>query len=198
MRLARRCTDPAIVEAVVDQLIAKLQRKKKRLSDASHDQIEALAGMPVADMVDFLRQSSPEQVREWFQGRAVIAEILGRRDGSIQPVLVSHHQDELRRVERSYGEARSPQEYLDLFKAFVLETMDKVPDLGIATQNPHELTRQQLKSIQAHLDGAGFSDRALQVAWQEVTQVEVAASTLGFVRQAVLDEELVPYSRPLA
>jgi type I restriction enzyme R subunit len=44
------------------------------------------------------------------------------------------------------------------------------------------------------LDAAGFSETNLQVAWREMTNEDIAASIIGFVRQAALGDALVPYT----
>jgi type I restriction enzyme R subunit len=55
--------DSAAVESIIDELLAKLQRKKRSLSDDSKEAIETLAGMPVEGMVSHLRESSPSEAR---------------------------------------------------------------------------------------------------------------------------------------
>jgi hypothetical protein len=39
----------------------------------------------------------------------------------------------------------------------------------------------------------GFSETNLQVAWREMTNEDIAASIIGFIRQAALGDALVPY-----
>ncbi|HEY9739720.1 MAG TPA: type I restriction-modification enzyme R subunit C-terminal domain-containing protein [Coleofasciculaceae cyanobacterium] len=56
------------------------------------------------------------------------------------------------------------------------------------------MTRAQLKELRLLLDAAGFSETNLQVAWWEMTNEDIAASIIGFIRQAALGDALVPYS----
>jgi type I restriction enzyme, R subunit len=44
------------------------------------------------------------------------------------------------------------------------------------------------------LDQRGFSEVNLQTAWREKTNQEVAATILGFIRQAALGDPLRPYT----
>jgi type I restriction enzyme R subunit len=178
---------------IVDQIVAKLQRKGRGLSENSRSQIEQLAGMTVAALATHLRQSSPAQVKEWFQQRRAIADLLDQRDGGIQPILISHHADEVRRVERGYGNAERPQDYLDSFQSFLLENMNRIPALIVVTQRPRELTKAQLRELKLLLDAQGYSETNLQVAWREMTNEDIAASIIGFVRRAALGDPLVPY-----
>lgn len=180
---------------IVDQLLAKLQRKRPQLSDDSQEAIKALAGMPVPDMVNHLRQTDPLQVKEWFQGRAAIAEILDIKDGGTKPLLISRHADELLFVERGYGDAQKPEDYLDSFKAFLRDNLNAIPALVVVTQRPRDLTRAELKELKLLLDARGYSEKQLQVAWREMTNSDIAASIVGFIRQAALGDALVPYEQ---
>ena len=185
--------DPEKASEIVDQLLAKLQRKRRHLSDRTSEQIEDLAGMSVPEMVTHLKESSPEQAVQWLQQRRQIAQLLDRRDGGTQPVLISHHADELRRVEIGYGKAQKPEDYLKSFEAFLRENINKVPALVVVTQRPRDLTRAQLKELKLLLEREGYSEKALQVAWREMTNEDIAASIIGFIRQAALGDALVPY-----
>lgn len=178
---------------IVEQLIAKLQRKRKELNESSTEQIETLVGMTMPEMVEHLKQSTPQQIAQWFQDKGQIAEILDRRDGGREPILISRHADELRRVETGYGNATKPEDYLEGFKAFLQENLNKIPALMVVTQRPRELTRQQLKEIRLLLDGAGYTEKTLQVAWREMTNEDIAASIIGFIRQAALGDALISY-----
>jgi type I restriction enzyme R subunit len=102
--------------------------------------IALLANMSVDDVVSHLRESSPTQAAQWVRDKKAIAEVLDRRDGGRQAVLISHHPDVLRSVERGYGKGEKPQDYLDSFNAFLRENLNKIPALLVVTQRPRELT----------------------------------------------------------
>ena len=44
------------------------------------------------------------------------------------------------------------------------------------------------------LDAQSFTEPALRAAWRDATSEDVAASIIGFVRQAALGDPLVPYT----
>lgn len=58
---------------------------------------------------------------------------------------------------------------------------------------PRELTRKQLRELALELDRAGFSETNLSTAWREMTNQEIAATIIGYIRQAALGDPLVPY-----
>lgn len=192
-------TDPQAVTEILDQIMAKLQRKRRHLSETSRDILEGLAGMSVNEVVQYLRQSAPAEAAAWLRQRKAMAAILDRREGGSQPMLVSYHADELRRVERGYGVSElgeaygRPQDYLDSFKQFIETNLNQMPALMVVTQRPRELTRAQLKELRAALDAAGYSEVTLRSAWRDATNQDIAASIIGYIRQAALGDALVPY-----
>jgi len=48
-------------------------------------------------------------------------------------------------------------------------------------------TRQQLKGLRLLLDSAGYSETTLRSAWRDATNEDIAASIIGFIRQAALE-----------
>lgn len=178
---------------VHDQLLAKLQRKANKLKD--HEGFEVLAGMRPAILIDQLRSQGPSESAEWFKTHQDLALFLDRvKTGDGPTLLISNHEDELRRVERGYGNATRPEDYLESFTAFIRDNMNLIPALTIVTQRPRDLTRQQLKELKLALDQAGYNEAALQTAWQEMTNEDIAASIIGFIRQRALGSPLVPYA----
>lgn len=188
-------TDTTAATEIIDQLLAKLQRQRKSLATDKQEAIEEIAGMSLQQTINYLRQTDPLQLKQWFSNRATIAQILDLRDGGTQPLLISRHADELRLVERGYGNAKKPEDYLDGFKAFLQDNLNKIPALIVVTSRPRFLTRAQLKEIRLLLSAAGYSEKALQVAWREMTNEDIAASIIGFIRQAALGDALVSYEQ---
>lgn len=185
--------DEAALPEIVDQLLAKLQSKKRHLSPSSKEQLETIAGMPIEEIGTYLKDSQPQKVAQWFRERKLIAQILDRKDDGRKPILIAPHADELIGVERGYGQAAKPEDYLDSFQAFLKENINQIPALVVVTQRPRELTRSQLKELKLLLDTAGYSERTLQVAWRDLTNEDIAASIVGFIRQAALGDALISY-----
>ena len=60
---------------------------------------------------------------------------------------------------------------------------------------PRELTRKQLRELALELDRAGFSETNLATAWREMTNQDIAARIVGFIRQATIGDPLLPYEQ---
>ena len=58
---------------------------------------------------------------------------------------------------------------------------------------PRDLTRRQLKELLLTLDQAGFTEANLTTAWREMTNQDIAALIVGFIRQAAIGDALVPF-----
>ncbi|WOD41904.1 type I restriction-modification system endonuclease [Nodosilinea sp. E11] len=192
-------TEPEALEGIVEQLLAKLQRKRRHLSENDREQLEQLAGMSVQDVVQHLKESNGIQVKQWFEEHRTIAQVLDRKKEGTQSVLISYHPDELLRVEQGYGVSESgaaygrPEDYLDSFKAFLRNNQNQIAALIVVMQRPRDLTRQQLKELRLLLDNAGYSEAQLRSAWRDATNEDIAASIIGFIRQAALGDALIPY-----
>ena len=106
---------------------------------------------------------------------------------------ISHHSDEVVAVTRGYGDAEKPEDFLDSFTAFVRDNMNTIAALKLVVQRPRDLTRTDLKELRLALDRKGYSEANLRRAWADAKNEEIAASIIGFVRQAALGDPLTPY-----
>jgi len=186
--------DEAARVEVLEQLLAKLQRKRQA-GHQTWEAFETAAGMDLPTLVRQLRQGSAGAAADWFAAHPRVAEVLDDDIALPRMLYVSEHEDALRAVEHGYGPGRAkPADYLDAFGKFVRENVNQVPALMVVTQRPRDLTRAQLKELKLLLDREGYTEAALQTAWRETTNQDIAASIIGFVRQRALGQPLVPYA----
>ncbi|MGI0493140.1 type I restriction-modification system endonuclease [Alkalinema pantanalense CENA528] len=199
VRELQTVTEQAAIEEIVSQFVAKLQRKRQQLTGDRLAQVEQFAGMALPELMQFLRQRDPVAVQAWLRDRGGIAQLLDRQEGSQQSLMISYHADELRRVERGYGVAETgqpygkPEDYLDSFRRFLQTNQNEIAALMVVMQRPRDLTRQQLKELKLLLDQQGYSETMLRSAWRDATNEDIAASIIGFIRQAALGDALIPY-----
>lgn len=198
-QLVRELTEVSTDDAralVRDQLVAKLQRKKRHLSEKAAIDFETKAGMPPDAFIEKLRTMPLAEVAAWFTQNPDLGEILDRKgDGVSNPVFISEHEDEFVVAERGYGKATKPEDYLAEFKAFINSKANEIPALITVVTRPRELTRQQLRELLWELDKAGFSEANLSAAWKQMTNQEIAARIVGYIRQAALGDPLIPFEQ---
>lgn len=178
-----------------DQFLAKLQRKKRHLGDDAARDFETRAGMPPDAFIHKLRAMTLQDVAAWFAQNPDLGEILDRKgNGPREPVFVSDHPDQLKDVARGYGAAKKPQDYLLEFSDFIKSHSNTIPALVTVLTRPRELTRKQLRELMLELDKAGFTEAGLSTAWREMTNQDIAARIVGYIRQAAIGDALVPYA----
>ena len=106
---------------------------------------------------------------------------------------ISHHPDEVVAVTRGYGTADKPEDFLDGFTSYVRNNVNKIAALTLVVQRPRDLTRAQLRELRLELDRLGYSEANLRRAWHDAKNEDIAASIIGFVRQAALGDPLMPF-----
>jgi len=179
-----------------DQFIAKLQRKKRHLSDSQAQDFEARAGMPPDAFIRQLRTMPLSEIASWFTHNPDLGEILDRTESDRrQPIYLSGHEDSLVGTERGYGNASKPEDYLKEFSDFIRSRSNTIPALITVLTRPRELTRKQLRELALELDRAGFTEARLSGAWREMTNQDIAARIVGYIRQAAIGDALVPYEQ---
>jgi type I restriction enzyme R subunit len=180
-----------------EQFIAKLQRKKHHLNERSKQDFETVAGMPPDQFVEHLRAMSLPEIAAWFTEHPGLGGILDRKgEGSYAPQMyISEHADSLVSAEHGYGAAKKPADYLQEFAEFIRQRRNTIPALVTVLTRPRELTRKQLRELALELDRAGFSESNLATAWREMTNQDIAARIIGFIRQAAIGDPLVPYEQ---
>lgn len=181
---------------VRDQFIAKLQRKKRHLSDSQAQDFETHAGIRPDGFIRQLRTMTLPDVAAWFTQHPDLGEILDRKDCAIRPpTYLSVHEDSLIGTERGYGDAKKPADYLKEFSEFISSRSNTIPALVTVLTRPRELTRKQLRELALELDRAGYSETSLATAWREMTNQDIAARIVGYIRQAAIGDALVPYEQ---
>jgi type I restriction enzyme, R subunit len=187
--------DETARQFVRDQFLAKLQSKKRHLSEKSARDFETKAGMSPDDFIKKLKAMNINDVAAWFTQNPDLGEILDRKgEGAAQPMFISEHEDKFHSAERGYGKAHKPEDYLKEFTAFIKSHSNDIPALMTVLTRPRELTRKQLRELVLELDKAGFTETNLAIAWREMTNQDIAARIVGYIRQAAIGDALVPYT----
>jgi len=195
VREMTEATEDAQRETIREQLAVKLRRRLGRLTEEAREQVEAVAGETPEAMLQRVLSGDAPGLAAWLRDRAGIGPILDWEADGDNPrfVPISHHDDEIIGVTRGYGEAEKPEDFLDSFAAFVRDNVNKIAALKLVVQRPRDLTRADLKELRLALDREGYSDANLRRAWADAKNEDIAASIIGFVRQAALGDPLVPY-----
>jgi type I restriction enzyme R subunit len=178
-----------------DQILVKLRRRLRKMTGDARAQYEANAGETPEETLKRLAEEPLAGSAAWIGSRPGLGRILDwdpEGYGSFG-IPISHHEDRIAEVARGYGSASKPEDFLDGFTSYVRNNLNKIAALTVVVQRPRELTRAQLRELRLALDKMGYSDANLRRAWQDAKNEEIAASIIGFVRQAALGDALIPF-----
>lgn len=180
---------------VRDQLLVQLRRRFKRLSDAARARYEAEIGEPPEATLQRFASEPSAASAAWVRARQQLGAILEWDPEGSGPhyIPIANHPDRVVEVRSGYGSGQKPEDFLEGFTAFVRTNVNQIAALTLVVQRPRELTRAALRALRVELDGLGYSEAALKRAWAEAKNEEIAASIIGFVRQAALGDALRPF-----
>jgi type I restriction enzyme R subunit len=184
-------------ETIRQQLAVKLRRILKKMPPEVRAKFEATAGEAPEMTLKRLLEAKPSELSKWISSRSGIGPILdwqGDGDGPPRFMPISHHPDAVVGVTRGYGETKRPEDFLDGFRDYVRKNINTIAALKLVVQRPRDLTRADLRELRMALDQKGYSEANLRRAWADAKNVDIAASIIGFVRQAALGDALIPYA----
>lgn len=174
----------------------KRPKLKQRLAE-----LEQQWGVPPAQLHHHLHGLGPQRAAEYIQHHVgLLTQLVDVQVlmGSIYMPILSGHKDEFVAREQSWGMHAKPEDHLDSFTHFVREQVNQSAALAVVVNRPRDLTREQLREIKLLLDSKGYSEANLQAAWRNKSNQTIAASIIGFIRQAALGEALVPFEQRVA
>src|SRR5699024_1466762 len=178
-----------------DQIIAKLQRKKRKLDGKTMEHFVSMTGgMDPTQFIQQLEQEPPQQARNHILAHRDLFELLGEtRANGGRPVVISDAPDELVSHTRGYGTGSRPEDYLDAFADYVKTHINEIAALNIVCTRPKELTRASLKDLRLTLDREGFTTQQLNTAVSELTNEEMTADIISLIRRYAIGSTLISH-----
>ncbi|AND69515.1 DEAD/DEAH box helicase [Dyella thiooxydans] len=194
---------------VLDQLGQRVMRILRRANHKAEsrpelrqrlDRLEEQWGVPPKDLHRHLRELGPRGAAQFMQDHVQLLDQLNELQllGSEDYPVIAPHADRLLAREQNYGVHDKPEDYLESFHQFIHEQLNQSVALGVVVNRPRDLTREQLREVRLLLDQHGYSEASLSTAWRDQTHQAIAASIVGYIRQAALGEALVPFDQRVA
>ncbi|OEG73872.1 type I restriction-modification system endonuclease [Shewanella colwelliana] len=186
------------------QKVMRVMRKAVKKSEhkpelkAKLDQLEEVWGVAPDKLHQHLHQIGPKQAAQFFkQHQGLLNQLDEVRflAGSDKMPVIYQGTDKLIGREQTYGVREKPADYLDSFNHFIKQNINESAALSVVVNRPKDLTREQLKEVKLLLDEAGYNEAHLQSAWRKNTNQDIAASIIGYIRQAAINEALVPFEQ---
>jgi type I restriction enzyme, R subunit len=191
--LAQMQEDPLAQQKQLDQVVAKLQRKNRNLSDDQQESFSLKSGgaTPAQLIAEIREESNPAIAAQKVLALKELWSWLDTaKKGGQVGYLVSEDPDKFLDYERGYGKGQKPEDYLLSFKEFIEENRNKIAALHLVCTKPKELDRQSLKALRLTLQERGFSDANLKAAWKDTKNEDIAADIIAFIRTMALGSAL--------
>ena len=187
--------DKEIISAQINQIIAKLQRKKRCMDSKTMEQFISMTnGMdPTQFIVDIEKRNPEDAKKRLLAYRNMFEYIQQTRASGNRAVVISGEEDELTSHTRGYGNSEKPEDYLDAFSDYVKTHMNEIAALSIVCTRPKDLTRDTLKSLRLTLDREGFTTQQLNTAISELTNEEIAADIISLIRRYAIGSSLISH-----
>jgi type I restriction enzyme R subunit len=187
---------PERAKRQLQQIIAKIQRKKKDINESKLEEFMFFAqGDSPEEFIQRMKEIEGEQVKNALAGFGTLWQFLDTKIYKPKVQLVSEHKDELIGVERGYGKASKPEDYIEGFKKFIAENRNTILALNIICTKPTELDRKSLKELKLLLDREGYNDLTLNTAWKNAKNQDIAADIISYIRTFALDTDLVSHEQ---
>lgn len=180
-------------QSQIDVLIAKLQRRKKKITEVQKEHFAHLAGGTLEEFLAKIKQMNSEEASKYIQDKKIAFEVFHSYTYTTAHKVYSLHEDSVYKHTRGYGDATKPEDYLEEFKQFIINNMNEIEALTIICKKPKELTRAVLKSLKLELDRYSFTEKMLNTAWKQMTNEDITADIISFIRQQVLGDALISH-----
>lgn len=188
--------DEAHIKNAVAQIIAKLQRVKRRLTKEEVNEFKDLAaGLTIEGFIQKIESLPAAEARNTLLMEASLLEMLdGKHGHGGYTKVISDKQDKFLIRERGFGKnEQRPEDYLEAFEDFVKNNVNEIAALNIICTRPKELTRETLKSLRMALAQNGFTTQQLNTAVSEITSEEITADIISLVRRYAIGSPLVSH-----
>ncbi|WIF95099.1 type I restriction-modification system endonuclease [Caminicella sporogenes] len=175
----------------IDQIITKIQRKYQRFKKEDSEQFKAYTGYKSPkEFIEKIKKLPIDEAVKEIKKRTKVFDFLDESIYRPKKQFISYHEDKLRKITRGYGNAERPEDYLDAFGNFIIENMNKIPALQIVCQRPKKLTRKALRELKLELDKHGYSETRLNAAWKQISNEDIVADIISFIRQRALGDPI--------
>ena len=190
----KNTTDPAVVQFQVNQLVAKLQRKKNILTDKAVSDFKTLSGEKSVDSyINNLLSLSPIDAQTQIIKDEKLFKLIDEDKTLAKKIIIDDTDDGDVQVTRGYGKhnLKKPEDYLEEFSTFIQDNKDKITALNIVCTKPANLTRASLKSLCVQLANEGYDLNSLNTAINNATNADMTVDIINVIRRYAVGSPLL-------
>ena len=175
----------------IDQIIAKIQRSKRKMTDSQEQSFTYNTGGEKPD--DFIRSLQEQPVSERLKRvlkLETLWKFLDEAKFSSTPVYFSNHEDTFLDMRVGYGKSSKPEDYLESFAQYIRENQNKISALNVVCTRPAELDRRSLKELLIALSQQGYDPRTVNIAWKQAKNEDIGADIISMIRTLAIGSTL--------
>lgn len=198
-QLAGELTDITSEERTVqqvEQIITKIQRKKRNLNDDDREKVDVYTDDRGLDaFITALRQMDINQAKQEIIEKENLWQLLDRARPVKKHRMYSEHTDILLAADpyEIYGAYKKPEDYISGFEQYVNDNKTKIAALKILATSPAQLDRKSLRELRLLLDEQGFKSKLLNKAYKDSKNEDIAADIISYIRTMMLGTDLVDH-----
>ena len=183
---------PAQILSQINQIIAKLHRRKRTMNDEQMAHFVDMAGGTPEAFIEELEGMKRNTAKEVLLSKRNLFRLMDAPSGTGRPVVIDTKPDALTGHTRGFGKDNlRPEDYLESFARFVKENRNAVAALNIVCTKPGDLTRESLKSLRLALDREGFTVEQLNSAVSHMSNSKIVADIISLIRRYAINAELL-------
>jgi type I restriction enzyme, R subunit len=178
----------------LEQIIAKLQRKKKYVRKEGEEHFRFYSGgADPESFIDLLKSGSIAESVQTIIHKTGLWRYLDELKGDPAVLFVSEHEDQYIATERGYGKGKKPEDYLENFAEYIRANQNKIAALQVICTRPKELTREALRELLLVLDSEGYNALKLNTAWKATKNQDIAADVISYIRTLAVGNALISH-----
>ena len=187
--------DERQVQNQIDQIMAKLQRKKRHMDAETMEHFISMTGGQDPDqfIADIHQRGTADAKNRLLANTGLFKMLAQFKPDGRRSVVISDHKDELLEHTRGYGNGSKPEDYLDAFADYIKTNLNEIAALNIVCTKPKELTREGLRSLRLTLDREGFTTQQLNTAISQLTKEEISAYIISLIRRYAIGSTLISH-----
>ena len=187
----------------LNQKIMRILRKAHAKAENNEDvktalgELEQIWGIAPEKLHQHLHEIGPKEAAVFLKDQVNLVKDLEHVKTLVNTEynpIVSLHEDTFLKREQSYGDYARPGDYIESFNQFIRDNVNQSAALHAVVNRPKDLTRADLKAVRLMLDQHGYRESVLDQAWKTTSNQNIAASIIGYIRQAALGEALIPFN----
>ncbi|WP_373077462.1 type I restriction-modification system endonuclease [Fusobacterium varium] len=188
--------DEKAASYLMEQVVARLQRKKNTIKKGKENDIKVLSGYLRGEEVTnidnylFELKNTPDdkkiEVLEKEKNFLIYLDSIKKNDNY---KVIADDKDEVISFKQDFGKNKTLEDYLLSFKKYIKENEDKIEALKILKRSPKTFTKENLKEIKLQLDAYGYSKRNLNTAYQTLKNEDILIDIISFVKYAITEND---------